>query len=145
MTALPPCTIDILTYAFLSAKQCAVYIEYGMPSSSSRADAVLVRGGPSGQRAAVVVELKQRVARSVRPYACNVKVGSLVHPHPSDEALSFRDYLAELARLRRRLQDAPQLRLPPQRVASSGLTTMILEPFAKRVQLSPLFCGDRSD
>jgi hypothetical protein len=46
-------------------QECSVYLEFGMPSSSTRADVLLAGLDPSGKRAAIVIELKQWTAETI--------------------------------------------------------------------------------
>lgn len=96
MAALAPALAEVVEGASPSLWGATIYFEYGMPGSSSLADALLAGRDARGQPAAVVVELKQWDAGSITDQGRQRRVGGRVHPHPCEQALDYREYLAEL-------------------------------------------------
>ncbi|HEX8691469.1 MAG TPA: DNA/RNA helicase domain-containing protein [Longimicrobium sp.] len=133
----------VLAAAAPGTREGTIYLEYEMPSSSARADALVVGLGRDQRRAGVVVELKQWDARSILVEGTLVRVGPAWHSHPSDQALGYRDFLADLSEA---FADQPHVlgccsflhNLPAQ-----GALALTREPFARLCQLSPVFTGDR--
>jgi hypothetical protein len=116
-----------------------------MPGSNCRADAILVGIDHEGRRSAVVVELKQWDAASLAVDGFNVRLGGQVHPHPSDQATGYRDCLADLspafADLPTNIRSCAFL----HNASAIGLRHLTSDPFAKLVQLSPIFAGDQAE
>src|SRR5579862_4008931 len=54
-----PALAEVLSKTSQAVMNSMVYIEYGMPSSSCRADVLLAGIDPAGRRAAIIFELKQ--------------------------------------------------------------------------------------
>jgi uncharacterized protein len=92
-----PALAEVLSRAPESIQNCPVYLEHGLPGSSSRADVVIAGLDANGYRSAVVIELKQWSASSVSADGGLVKVGGKIHPHPSDQALGYGKFLGELS------------------------------------------------
>lgn len=79
-----------------ASKTCEIFIEYGMPGNSCRSDVILVGRDAHGYRAAVIIELKQWDARSISIDGHNVRIAGQIHSHPSQQAMDYSDYLADL-------------------------------------------------
>lgn len=122
--------------------QADIYLEYSMPSSSARADALIVGLNADRRRVGVIIELKQWDARSIVVDGQLLKVGPGWHTHPSDQALGYRDYLADLSvafadqnvvlRSCSFLHNVPKQALAP---LSRG-------QFQRLVEVAPMFGGD---
>jgi hypothetical protein len=140
-----PALADVLSRAPKPVEDCLVYLEYGMPGSSSRADVVIAGLDTNGYRCAVVVELKQWDAGTVTVDGELLRVGSIIHPHPSDQALGYREYLEELseafADTRKTVRSCSYL----HNALSHSLRTLTQYPFAKLTEISPLFAADQKD
>jgi hypothetical protein len=106
---------------------------------------VLVGLDREGRRSAVVVELKQWDASSVTVDGFNVRVGGQVHPHPSDQATGYRDYLADLSPAFADLPTTVRSCAFLHNATAAGLRHLTSDPIAKLVQVSPLFAGDQAD
>jgi hypothetical protein len=119
---------------------CRIYLEYEMPSSSARADAVIVGMNGAGRRAAVVVELKQW-DRSVVPAGSNIRVGGEVRPHPSDQALGYREYLEDLSAAVVRQGASVASCAFLHNLDLHGVSLLRSGSFAKLTSISPLFGG----
>jgi hypothetical protein len=140
-----PALAEVLSKTPESVQDCLVYLEYGMPGSSSRADVVIAGLDTNGYRCAVVVELKQWDASSVTVDRELLKVGGRTHPHPSDQALGYREYLEELsgafADTRKTVRSCAYL----HNTLSHSLRNLTQYPFAKLTDISPLFAADQKD
>ncbi len=127
-----------------TVQKCEVLIEYGMPGSSCRADIVLVGRDIHGYRTAIIVELKQWDARSIIIDGQNVKIGGQIHSHPSQQALDYVDYLADLSVA---FADH-QYSLNSCSYLHNALRQNVLNlnriQFEKLVKISPLFTRDQS-
>lgn len=136
-----PALAEVLAAA-PAVRVCQIFLEYGMPSSFCRADALIAGLDAKGYRSAVVVELKQWEARSVLADGHNLKVGGETHLHPSEQALGYRDYLADLSEA---FVDTPcSLRSCAylHNTTSAAARHLIVRPFDKLTELSPLFTSD---
>jgi hypothetical protein len=80
-----------------SVTDAGIIVEYRLPLSSKRLDAMLVGPGLGGEQQSVIVELKQWD----RAYKCGIedcvsfspKPGGEIHVHPSRQAGSYAEYL----------------------------------------------------
>jgi hypothetical protein len=140
-----PALAEVLGRTPESVRDCVVYLEYGMPGSSSRADVVIAGLDTDGYRCAVVVELKQWDANSVTVDGELLKVGGTTHTHPSDQALGYREYLEELseafADTRKTVRSCGYL----HNALSHSLRNLTQYPFARLTEISPLFAADQKD
>jgi hypothetical protein len=140
-----PALADVLMKTTDAVKSCSLFIEYGMPSSSCRADILLAGIDPSGHRAAIVIELKQWDAHSITIDGYNLRVGTQIHGHPCDQALGYRDYLADLsvafADLPKTLKSCSYLHNLPSQFALQ----LSQDPFTKLTEISPLFAGNQKE
>lgn len=69
-----------------------VFLEFQMPLSSARCDALLVGTSVDGKPTAVVLELKQWQNVSMSTIRDSVAVGKVNHSHPSAQARSYCNY-----------------------------------------------------
>jgi uncharacterized protein len=140
-----PALADVLRGTPKSVQECLVYLEYGMPSSSSRADAVIAGLDPNGYRCAVVIELKQWDASSVIVDRELLKVGGKIQPHPSDQALGYREYLEDLSEAFADTYKTIRSGSYLHNALSHSLGQLTQYPFAKLTEISPLFAADQKD
>jgi hypothetical protein len=139
-----PALAEVLARASMSVGDCYVYLEYVMPGASLRADVLVVGTGPDGHRAAVVIELKGwRGAGSILIDGHNLKVGSEVQLHPSDQALGYRDYLVDLSEAFVDLSKTVKSCSYLHELISTSIRHLIESPFDKLTELSPVFTADR--
>jgi uncharacterized protein len=126
-------------------RDCFVYLEYGLPSVSSRADAFIAGLDSQRRRSGVVVELKQWDAASAIVDGEAVRVGGIAHPHPSDQALGYGEYLADLSAgfsdQARNLRTCSYL----HNTLAHGIERLRQSPFEKLMRLSPLWSGDQRE
>jgi hypothetical protein len=74
-----------------------VYFEFFMPGSSARADLIIIGMNKDNKRVAIIIELKQWDLNNIFIEGKNIKIGSQIHPHPSEQALSYEEYLRDLS------------------------------------------------
>ena len=86
--------------------------------------------------------MKQWDAGSIRSDGELLKVGGQIHPHPSDQALGYREYLEELsegfADIRKTVRSWSYL----HNALSHSLRHLVEPPFGKHTELSPLVTAD---
>lgn len=140
-----PALARVLDRPVSSMRTCTIYLEYGMPGSSTRADVVLAGLDARGYRSAVVVELKQWDARSIVIDGHNVRVGGQLHPHPSEQALGYRDFLADLAPAFADVPKTIRSCCYLHNALSYAVDPLREGPFAKLTELSPLFAATDDD
>ena len=79
-----------------AATPAAVAVEYHLPLSGRRIDALFMGHDEAGQAGTVVVELKQWSNAALEDeHATNVLVDGVEHVHPSEQALDYASWLAE--------------------------------------------------
>ena len=140
-----PALARVLSKLPASAQECVIFLEFGMPSSSTRADVLIAGITQTGQRAAVVVELKQWSAATVSVSGNAIKLGVQEHLHPSEQALGYREYLEDLHRA---FSDLPALVRSCcflHESAAISCRHLLVPPFDRLVEVSPLFGADEDN
>jgi hypothetical protein len=137
-----PALAEVLGLASPLVHQCTIYLEFGLPGSSCRADALVVGLDTRGHRAAVIIELKQWDGSGITVEGTNTRVGGILHLHPSDQVLGYRDYLIDLGAAFADL-DAPVAGCSYLHGSVASNTACLRgEPFSKLLELCPLFSFD---
>ena len=123
--------------------EVGICTEYHLPYSSKRIDVMLFGADASGNANSLVIELKQwSKVQLTDEYAINVLLGDQEHPHPSQQALDYADYLSGYHDA---FVDGGIRALPA--AWCHGMTHAQAEPlrdprFASLVERSPLFTKD---
>lgn len=139
-----PKLAKVLEMASPALMECRLYCEFSMPSSSCRADAIIVGCDKDGYRAAAICELKQWLATQVDIQGSTLRVGGKPVLHPSEQALGYRDFLVDLAlAFSDKRHSVRSFSFLPMS-ASNTLGHLRSGPFAKLVEISPMFGGDET-
>jgi uncharacterized protein len=81
----------------IAATDLSVVLEYHLPFSGLRIDAVLLGRSQDGHLTALIVELKQwSVVETAGDESLNVVVAGQEHAHPSQQALNYAEYLTDV-------------------------------------------------
>lgn len=78
-------------------KDFLIYFEFDMPGCSTRADLVIIGLDEDRRRVAIIIELKQWDMSRIVVDGRNVKFGSEIHLQPSEQALTYGEYLKDLS------------------------------------------------
>jgi hypothetical protein len=89
LNSWPP-LLEVLVNAGLG--ELWLELEYELPGSGERVDALLLGAQPDGALVAIVIELKQWSDPEPVPVSC-VLVGGEVRPHPCRQAAGYMRYL----------------------------------------------------
>lgn len=124
----------------ISDKDIGMVVEYHLPFSHRRIDAVLLGRDSVAVPQAVVVELKQWDRVEVAdPFELNVTVGDREHVHPSQQAL---DYAGSLSNIHSAFVDG-SLRARScsylHNLAAQAVGPLLTPQFQRLLALSPLF------
>ena len=91
-----PSGLEVELVARDATSPAGVALEYHLPLSQKRIDAVITGHDASGQGTALVIELKQwSTARFEDEHATNVLVMDREHVHPAQQAKDYADWLAD--------------------------------------------------
>jgi DUF2075 family protein/adenylylsulfate kinase-like enzyme len=128
-----------------NVKECKIYLEFFMPGSSSRADILLAGLTKEKKRGAIIIELKQWDIKSIKIDGKNLRVGTQIYPHPSEQALSYRDYMAEMSHAFSDQEAEIRSCSYLHNIRAKDIDRLKKEPFWELVSMSPVFGCDQSE
>ena len=128
-----------------AVKECSIYFEYNMPGCSSRADVFIAGLDTKGNRAGIVIELKQWDTNSIYIDGVCLKVGTQVHNHPSDQALGYKEYLTDLSIAFADLPSTIRSCSYLHNTLANDIEKFRNRMFASITEMSPMYAGDEKD
>jgi uncharacterized protein len=142
--SLPALAKSLSHSTSLNLRSATIYLEYQMPSSSCRADVLIVGSDADRKRSGVVLELKQWDCNQVHPSNDLVMVGGQEHLHPSEQALSYRDYMTDLSKAFATKGSSMRSLAFMHNCIASTAVDLRSNQFAKLTEVSPLYTGDET-
>jgi len=93
----------------INSRDVGVVLEYHLPYTGCRIDAIYLGKNTTQQNCSAIVELKQWSEVELNEESLNVFVHGAEHPHPSQQALTYAEHLTEIqsAYVDNQIQTAP--------------------------------------
>jgi len=126
----------------IQSKDIGIVLEYHLPYSGCRIDAIYFGRDENKQNCSAIVELKQWSDAEICEDSLNVYVHGSEHPHPSQQALTYAEHLSEIqsAYVENNIRTAPCSYCHNLSKTNSGPLEDVR--YAEILKQSPLFIKD---